>query len=118
MAADGSDNGAATRSRLPAGGERRQASVLFADMAGFTAISERLGEEGTFSLMQSLSELMAAPIREQGGTVKDFTGDGVMALFGVPLAQEDATLRACRAALAIQARLRAASEGWTTLLFG
>lgn len=79
-------------------------------MAGFTAISERLGEEGTFSLMQSLSGLMAAAIREQGGTVKDFTGDGVMALFGVPLAQEDATLRACRAALAIQARLGAATD--------
>jgi class 3 adenylate cyclase/tetratricopeptide (TPR) repeat protein len=80
-------------------------------MAGFTAISERLGEEGTFSLMQSLSGLMAAAIREQGGTVKDFTGDGIMALFGVPVAQEDATLRACRAALAIQARLGAANDG-------
>jgi class 3 adenylate cyclase len=108
MSADGSET---TAPKSRAAGERRQATVLFADMAGFTAISERLGEEGTFSLMQSLSELMAAAIREQGGTVKDFTGDGVMALFGVPLAQEDATLRACRAALAIQARLRAAGDG-------
>jgi class 3 adenylate cyclase/tetratricopeptide (TPR) repeat protein len=83
-------------------------------MAGFTAISERLGEEGTFALMQSLSELMAGAIREHGGTVKDFTGDGVMALFGVPLAQEDSTLRACRAALAIQTRLGTAGQAIET----
>ena len=83
----------------PPSGERRQVTALFADMVGFTAISERLGEEGTFALIQPIYELMARAVKEQGGSVKDFTGDGIMALFGVPEALEDAPLRACRAAL-------------------
>ena len=58
---------------------------------------ERLGEEGTFALIQPIYELMAGAVKEQGGSVKDFTGDGIMALFGVPEALEDAPLRACRA---------------------
>ena len=82
-------------------GERRHVTVLFADMAGFTAISERLGEEGTFALIQPIYELMARAVQEQGGSVKDFTGDGIMALFGAPEVLEDAPLRACRAALLI-----------------
>ena len=90
-------------------GERRQVTALFADMVGFTAISERLGEEGTFALIQPIYELMASAVREQGGSVKDFTGDGIMALFGVPEALEDAPLRACRAGLAIHERLAAAA---------
>jgi class 3 adenylate cyclase len=90
-------------------GERRQVTALFADMVGFTAMSERLGEEGTFALIQPIYELMARAVREQGGSVKDFTGDGVMALFGVPDALEDGPLRACRAALLIHERLAAAA---------
>ena len=77
--------------------------------AGPTAISERLGEEGTFALIQPIYELMASAVREQGGSVKDFTGDGIMALFGVPDALEDAPLRACRAGLLIHERLAAAA---------
>ena len=57
-------------------GERRQVTVLFADMVEFTAISERLGEEGTYALIQPIYELMAGAVRDQGGSVKDFTGDG------------------------------------------
>jgi class 3 adenylate cyclase/tetratricopeptide (TPR) repeat protein len=90
-------------------GERRQVTVLFADMVGFTAISERLGEEGVFALIRPIYDLMAGAVTEQGGSVKDFTGDGIMALFGVPEAQEDAPLRACRAGLLIQMRLAAAA---------
>jgi class 3 adenylate cyclase/tetratricopeptide (TPR) repeat protein len=88
-------------------GERRQVTVLFADMVGFTTISERLGEEGTYALIQPIYELMAGAVKEQGGSVKDFTGDGIMALFGAPEALEDAPLRACRAALLIHERLAA-----------
>ena len=91
-------------------GERRQVTALFADMVGFTAISERLGEEGTFALVQPIYELLEAAVREQGGSVKDFTGDGMMALFGAPDAQEDAPLRACRAGWAIHERLAAAAS--------
>ena len=91
-------------------GERRHVTVLFADMAGFTAISERLGEEGTFALIQPIYELMARAVQEQGGSVKDFTGDGIMALFGAPEVLEDAPLRACRAALLIHERLAAVAS--------
>jgi class 3 adenylate cyclase len=89
--------------------ERRQVTALFLDMVGFTAISEPLGEESTFALIQPIYELMARAVREQGGSVKDFTGDSIMALFGVPNALEDAPLRACRAGLAIHERLAAAA---------
>ena len=84
-------------------------TALFADMVGFTAISERLGEEDTFAFIRPIYELMARAVREQGGSVKDFTGDGVMALFGVPDALEDAPLRACRAGLAMLEHLAAAA---------
>ena len=95
---------ASTATAAPSG-ERRQVTVLFADMVGFTSISEKLGEEGTFALIQPIYELMATAVEEQGGSVKDFTGDGIMALFGAPDALEDAALRACRAGLTIHERL-------------
>ena len=88
--------------------ERRQVTVLFADVVGFTAYSERAGEEAAYTLMRSLSKLMDEAVRENGGVVQGFTGDGVMAVFGAPLAFEDAPLRACRAALAILQRIKTA----------
>ena len=91
-------------------GERRQVTILFTDMVGFTTFSERAGEEAAFTLMQSLAQLMEDAVREQGGVVQGFTGDGVMAVFGAPVALEDAPLRACRAALAIHERLKAAGS--------
>ena len=75
-------------------------------MVGFTTFSERAGEEAAFTLMQSLAKLMEDAVSEQGGVVHGFTGDGVMAVFGAPVALEDAPLRACRAALAIHQRLK------------
>ena len=93
------DPGPTPSGSAPPSGERRHVTVLFTDMVGFTSISEKLGEEGTFALIQPIYELMATAVKEQGGSVKDFTGDGIMALFGVPDALEDAPLRACRAAL-------------------
>ena len=88
--------------------ERRQVTVLFADMVDFTTFSERSGEEAAFTLMRSLSKLMDGAVRAQGGVVQAFTGDGIMAVFGAPVAFEDAPLRACRAALSILQRLRTA----------
>jgi class 3 adenylate cyclase len=88
--------------------ERRQVTVLFTDMVGFTTFSERSGEEAAYTLMRSLSKLMGEGIREQGGVVQAFTGDGIMAVFGAPVAFEDAPLRACRAALSILQRLKEA----------
>ncbi len=64
--------------------ERRQVTVLFADMVGFTTFSERSGDEAAFSLMRSLANLMEGAVRDQGGAVQGFTGDGIMAVFGAP----------------------------------
>jgi class 3 adenylate cyclase len=72
--------------------ERRQVTVLFTDMVGFTTFSERSGEEAAYTLMRDLSKLMGDCVREQGGTVQTFTGDGIMAVFGAPIAFEDAPL--------------------------
>jgi class 3 adenylate cyclase len=86
--------------------ERRQVTVLFADMVDFTTFSERSGEEAAFTLMRSLSKLLDAAVRAQGGVVQAFTGDGIMAVFGAPIAYEDAPLRAGRAALSNPATAR------------
>ena len=88
--------------------ERRQVTVLFTDMVGFTIFSERSGEEAAYTLMRSLSKLMDDAVQEHGGVVQSFTGDGIMAVFGAPVAFEDAPLRACRAALHILDGLKAA----------
>ena len=88
--------------------ERRQVTVLFTDMVGFTTFSEKSGEEAAYTLMRSLSKLMDEAVREQGGVVRGFTGDGIMAVFAAPAAFEDAPLRACRAALGILQRLKKA----------
>src|ERR1700755_523117 len=87
---------AAQRSEARVEAERRQVTVLFADMVGFTSFSERSGEEAAFALMRTLWKLMAEAVREHGGVVQDFTGDGIMAVFGVPIAFEDGPLRASR----------------------
>jgi class 3 adenylate cyclase len=87
--------------------ERRQVTVLFTDMVGFTTFSEKFGEEAAFTLMRSLAKPMEESVREQGGVVQGFTGDGIMAVFGAPVAFEDAPLRACRAALSILQKVKA-----------
>ncbi|WP_181893409.1 ATP-binding protein [Falsiruegeria mediterranea] len=91
-------------------GERRQVSVLFADMVGFTAAVERLGEDGTLPFTQVIYNLMSDTVVEHGGTVSSFGGDSVMALFGLPEALEDGALRSCRAALAIQSAFAEAAD--------
>jgi class 3 adenylate cyclase len=68
---------------------------------GFTTFSERSGEEAAYTLMQGLWKLTGECVREQGSVVQTFTGDGIMAVFGAPVAFENAPLRACRAALSI-----------------
>ena len=90
----------------PADGERRQVTVLFADMKGYTALCEKLGEEAVYRLMDDVYQAMIGVVDEAGGTVQELTGDGILALFGVPRALEDGPVRACGAALAIQGRMR------------
>ncbi len=92
-------------------GEHRQITILFSDVVDFTAFSEGSGEDAAFTLMRSLSKLIDEAVREQGGAVQHFMGDGIMAVFGAPIAFEDAPLRACRAALSILRRLQADGGG-------
>ena len=82
-------------------GERRVVSVLLADIADSTAIGERLGPERSKFLFDEVTRLIAGEVKRYGGTVAQFTGDGLYALFGVPTAHEDDAERAVRAALAI-----------------
>jgi len=83
-------------------GERRQVTVMFCDLKGFTPLSEKLGEEKVYFVIDELFEMMVHKVHEYGGTVNKGTGDGIMALFGAPIAVEDAPQRAIRSALAIQ----------------
>ncbi len=86
-------------------GERRVVSVLLADIAGSTTIGERLGPERSKFLFDEVVRLIATEIKRYGGTVAQFTGDGLYALFGAPAAHDDDAERAVRAALAVQAAL-------------
>ena len=82
-------------------GERKQVTVMFCDMAGYTAISEKLGIEDAYSIMDQVYEILIHKVHDYEGTVNELTGDGIMALFGAPIALEDASQRAVRSALAI-----------------
>ena len=88
-------------SRSALEGERKQVTVLFVDVAGFTSVSERLDPEDVHQLITRAFELILAEVHRYEGTVNQFLGDGIMALFGAPIAHEDHAARAVRAALAI-----------------
>ena len=89
---------------VPAG-ERRIVSVLVADVAGSTTIAEALGPERSKFLFDDVARLMSDEVDAAGGTVAQLTGDGLLALFGLPVAHEDDSERAVRAAVAIRDRV-------------
>lgn len=84
--------------------ERKQVTVLFADVSGFTALSERLDPEQVSEIMDRTFDIVLEAVHEHGGTVNQFLGDGVMALFGDGPVEHHAC-RALSAALAVQERL-------------
>jgi class 3 adenylate cyclase/tetratricopeptide (TPR) repeat protein len=86
-------------------GERKQVTVLFVDVSGFTSLSERLDPEEVHRLMSRAFDLMLAEVHRYEGTVNQFLGDGIMALFGAPIAHEDHARRAVHAALGIRRAL-------------
>jgi class 3 adenylate cyclase/tetratricopeptide (TPR) repeat protein len=97
-------------SRSALEGERKQVTVLFADLKGsMELLAERDPEEARQILDPVLERLMAAVHRYEG-TVNQVMGDGIMALFGAPLAHEDHAVRACYAALAMQEAIRAYAD--------
>src|SRR5262245_12715171 len=92
---------------LPLDGERREVSVLFQDVRDFTTIAERTDPRLLVRVVNRLFTEMVAAVEAQGGIIRVFTGDGVMALFGAPVAHKDHAARAVRAGLDMLARLPA-----------
>jgi adenylate cyclase len=86
--------------------EYKQVTVLFADVVHSMDIAAAVGAERLREIMAELADRCAAVIKRYGGTVDKFTGDGIMAVFGAPVALEDHAVRACLAALAIQEEAR------------
>jgi len=82
-------------------GERKQVTVMFCDMEGFTPLVEKLGPEEAYTIMDQVYEILIHKVHDYEGTVNEMTGDGIMALFGAPIALEDAPQRSIRSALAI-----------------
>ncbi len=94
------------RERTVIKGERRTVTVLYADAKGFTPISERLGDEAVYDLIKDFVGLMMDAVHRYEGTINQFRGDGVLALFGAPIAHEDSARRAVAAALEMQNALK------------
>jgi class 3 adenylate cyclase/tetratricopeptide (TPR) repeat protein/ABC-type thiamine transport system ATPase subunit len=91
-------------------GERKQVTVLFADLKGSMELLADRDPEAARQLLDPVLERMMAAVHRDEGTVNQVMGDGIMALFGAPIAHEDHAIRACYAALAMQAALRRYSD--------
>lgn len=91
-------------------GERKLVTVMFTDASSFTALSEKLDPEEVRSLMNDALRLIIDHVHLYEGTINKFTGDGAMALFGAPIAQEDHAYRSVMSALGIQNSLRSYGE--------
>jgi len=93
-------------------GERRQVTVVFADISGFTALSERLDAEDVASLVNECLKELVLAVYQYEGMVDKFVGDSIMAVFGAPVALEDDAEHALRASLAMRERLQAFNRRW------
>ena len=91
-------------------GERKQVTVMFCDMEGFTGLSARLGPEQAYDIMDQVYEILIHKVHDYEGTVNEMTGDGIMALFGAPIALEDAPQRAIRSAMTIHREMARFSD--------
>ena len=89
------------------GGEEREVTILFADLRGFTTLSERLTPPELLALLNRYLDRMGGAIEAHGGVIDKFIGDAIMALFGAPVAQGDAAARALAAARAMESALAA-----------
>lgn len=105
------------------GGEEREVTILFADLRGFTTMSEKFAPRELLTLLNRYLDRMSAQIEQQGGVIDKFVGDAIMALFGAPVNQDDAADRALAAALGMERALAAlnrefAAEGKPPLGIG
>ncbi len=98
------------------GSERRVVTVLFADIAGFTAMTEHLDPETVTDVMNDIFAMLGADVEAVGGHVDKVVGDEVMALFGAPVAHEDDALRAVRAAVGMHRGMDARAEVFRKVL--
>ena len=97
-------------------GERRQATVLFSDLSGYTAMNERLDPEEVESIMSHIKAEAVGIVDSYGGSVNQFVGDEVLALFGIPTAHKDDPVRAVRAAQELHEMVRRVSPDVETRL--
>ena len=97
-----------TRSSIE--GERKLVTVFFADVADYTSVSEKSDPEKVHQIMDGTFKILMDEVHKYEGTINQFTGDGVMALFGAPVAHEDHAQRACYAALSIQKAMETYGE--------
>lgn len=93
-------------SKLSLGGARRELSILFSDIRGFTSLSEQLEAEELVSLLNDYLTAMTQTILEHGGTVDKYIGDAIMAFWNAPVDQENHAVRACTTALAMSQQLQ------------
>jgi adenylate cyclase len=100
--------------RLKLGGEKKEMTVLFADIRGFTALSEQLVPESLVRFINSYLTPMTQIVFEEGGTLDKYIGDALMAFWGAPIHQEDHALRACRAALRFLDALGELNRQWSS----
>lgn len=100
---------------LQLGGEKREISIFFSDVAGFSTISEQLTPEELVALLNEYLSQMTDIIMEKEGTVDKFEGDAIMAFYGAPQNQKDHAIRACLAALDMKQRLAEMREVWNSI---
>jgi adenylate cyclase len=93
-------------------GKERQVTVLFADIRGFSGVSERLSARLTCELIREIMEHLTARVMESAGVVVDYVGDGLLAMWNAPVEQPDHAVRACRAALAMRDGLPELNRRW------
>ena len=98
--------------KLRLGGERRELTVMFSDIEGFTSISEGMEPEDLVLVLNEYLSHMSAIILAHGGTLDKYEGDAIMAFWGAPIPQEDHALRACRASIAQIESLKELREKW------
>ena len=101
--------------KLTLGGQRKELTVLFTDVEGFTTISEGMSPEELVGLLNEFLSEMTAIVFRNHGTLDKYEGDAVMAFWGAPIHQEDHALRACRSALEMQDAMVELRQRWKDL---
>ncbi len=99
-------------SKLKLGGDKKNLSVMFSDIRGFTSISEKLTPEELVHLLNEYLTAMTDVVFKYDGLLDKYIGDAIMAVFGAPLDQPDHAIRACRTAIEMMTELRRLREKW------